>query len=68
VAENAGSEEIRTAWKRLVKEYHPDRLRAEGLPDEFVEAANDKLAAINQAYKLMRAEAERRAAGQTQQS
>jgi len=68
VAEDAGLEEIRTAWKRLVKEYHPDRLRAEGLPDEFVEAANDKLAAINTAYKVMRAAAERRAAGQPQQS
>lgn len=64
VARDAGPDEIRAAWKKLVKEYHPDRLRAEGLPDEFVAAANDKLAAINQAYEVMMASAKKRAARQ----
>jgi DnaJ like chaperone protein len=33
-----------------VRENHPDRLTAEGLPAEFVALANDKLATINAAY------------------
>ena len=43
-------EDIRAAWRRLSRENHPDRLVADGLPPEFVELANDKMAAINAAY------------------
>jgi DnaJ like chaperone protein len=42
--------EIKTEYRRLVRENHPDRLIAEGLPDEFVSIANAKLARINEAY------------------
>ncbi len=41
---------VKSAYRRLVKENHPDRLTAQGLPDEFVELANEKLATINGAY------------------
>ena len=41
---------VKSAYRRLVKENHPDRLTAQGLPDEFVEMANEKLATINGAY------------------
>jgi DnaJ like chaperone protein len=33
-----------------VRDNHPDKLMAEGLPVEFVAMANDKLATINAAY------------------
>ena len=46
----AGDEEVRAAWKRLVREHHPDRLTAQGLPEEFVAQANRTLGAINAAY------------------
>ncbi|WP_020592611.1 TerB family tellurite resistance protein [Kiloniella laminariae] len=42
--------EIKTAHRRLVLENHPDRLVAQGMPQEFVDLANEKLAAINAAY------------------
>lgn len=42
--------EIKNAWRKLVRETHPDKLTAQGLPKEFVELANQKLAAINAAY------------------
>ena len=38
------------AWRKLVRDTHPDKLMAQGLPHEFVELANDKLATINAAY------------------
>ena len=31
-------------------ENHPDRLMARGVPKEFVAIANEKVAAINEAY------------------
>jgi DnaJ like chaperone protein len=42
--------EIRAAWRRLMRENHPDKLMAQGLPAEFIELANEKVAAINAAY------------------
>lgn len=42
--------DIKAAHRKLVIENHPDKLVAEGLPQEFVDLANEKLAAINAAY------------------
>ena len=46
----ASNEEIKQAWRKLVRDTHPDKLMAQGLPHEFVELANEKLATINAAY------------------
>lgn len=50
VKSSAPDAEIRRVWKTLVRENHPDLLIAKGLPPDFVEIANTKLAAINAAY------------------
>lgn len=42
--------DLKTAYRKLVRENHPDRLIAEGMPEEFIDVANQKLAAINAAY------------------
>ena len=42
---------LRRAWLDLVERHHPDRLVGEGMPEEFVRAANDRLARINAAYE-----------------
>ena len=41
---------LKTTYRALVRENHPDKLIAEGLPEEFIKMANKKLAAINNAY------------------
>ncbi len=43
-------EMARKRYRSLVKENHPDRLVAEGLPLEFITIANRRLAAINAAW------------------
>jgi len=52
----ATDEQIRAAWLRLVQANHPDRLVAQGLPQEAVALANRKLAAINDAYDRLKRE------------
>jgi DnaJ like chaperone protein len=53
VRRDASIEEIKAAWRKLARETHPDRLIAEGLPQEFVDLANEKLATINAAYDVI---------------
>jgi len=50
VPADADDRSIRDAYRRLVREHHPDRLIAQGLPEEAVAAATDKLARINGAW------------------
>jgi len=50
VAHDAADADVRSAWKGALSEAHPDRARARGLPDEFVEVAEAKAAAINSAF------------------
>jgi DnaJ like chaperone protein len=52
----ATDEQIREAWLRQVKSNHPDRLMAQGLPEEAIAMANRKLALINDAYDRLRRE------------
>lgn len=42
---------LRKQYRRLVSDNHPDRLIAHGVPEEFICIANDRLAAINNAWE-----------------
>ena len=46
-------EEISAAYRKLVKLYHPDRLRGLGVSPKKIEFAADRLAEINNAYRLL---------------
>jgi DnaJ like chaperone protein len=50
VAYDASDDEIKATYRLLVRENHPDKLIARGVPEEFIRLATDKLAAINAAY------------------
>lgn len=53
LARNADPEEVRRVYRRLVAEHHPDRLIAKGVPEELLDMATARMAAINQAYGLI---------------
>jgi DnaJ like chaperone protein len=53
---SASDDQIKAAHRKLVIEHHPDKLIAQGLPKEFVEIANQKLAAINAAFDKIKRE------------
>ena len=48
--------EIKKTYRKLIRENHPDTLIAKGMPQEFVDVANEKMAAINAAYDLIEKE------------
>jgi DnaJ like chaperone protein len=50
LSRSASDDEIKQTYRKLVREHHPDRLVAKGLPEEMVERANKTLGAINAAY------------------
>ncbi len=50
--------ELKSAYRKLIREYHPDTLIAQGMPQEFIDVANNKLAAINDAYDRVEKERE----------
>ncbi|NIA68609.1 DnaJ domain-containing protein [Pelagibius litoralis] len=54
VSRDADDAVIKAAHRKLVVENHPDRLVAQGMPPEFVEMANEKVATINAAYDEIR--------------
>jgi DnaJ like chaperone protein len=52
----ADEDELKQTYRRLVRENHPDSLMARGVPAEFIKLANDKLAAINNAFEKIKLE------------
>lgn len=41
---------LKRKYRELAKKYHPDALRAQGLPDEMIGKANERMAKINAAW------------------
>ena len=54
VDENSSNEEIKKKYRELVREYHPDKIEAKGLPEEFIKFAGDKFNEIQEAYEHIR--------------
>ena len=52
----ASDADLKAHYRREVQETHPDRLIARGVPEEFVRIANDRLAALNEAWAKICAE------------
>ncbi|MEM1130606.1 MAG: molecular chaperone DjiA [Pseudomonadota bacterium] len=51
VSPEASLSDIRARWRDLVRESHPDRMSARGVPEEAVKLAEKRLIAINQAWE-----------------
>ncbi|QQR40168.1 J domain-containing protein [Devosia rhizoryzae] len=50
---DAPPEEVRRVYRRLVAEHHPDRLIAKGVPEDLIDVATARMAAINLAYQAL---------------
>lgn len=47
-------EEVRRKYRKLVSQYHPDKVISKGLPEEFISFANRKFQEIQQAYESIK--------------
>ncbi len=50
LASSATDSEVKKAYRKLAKEYHPDILASKGMGEEFQSFAEDKMKSINNAY------------------
>ncbi len=57
VAPGTPMAEVRATWRQLVRETHPDRMMARGLPEEALKMAEKRLIAINRAWEEINKEA-----------
>lgn len=51
VPPSASKHEVKQAYRRLMSRNHPDKLIAQGLPEEMIKMANDKTQKILKAYE-----------------
>ncbi len=54
VRPDTSTSEIRKAYRRLISQYHPDKLVSKGLPEEMVRLANEKTGEIRKAWETIR--------------
>ena len=47
---DAGDQEVKRAYRKLVSQYHPDKLMSQGLPEEVMEMAKRRMREVNTAY------------------
>ena len=53
--DNASAQEIKRAYRKLVSQYHPDKLVSQGLPEEMMEMSKKRVREINAAYDKIKA-------------
>ena len=53
---NDSNENIKKQYRKLVSDYHPDKIASKGLPEEFTKFANDKFREIREAYEVIKRE------------
>ncbi len=55
VSADADEAAVKTAYRRKISQYHPDKLVSKGLPDEMIDLATEKSKQIRAAYERIKA-------------
>ena len=53
VSLDATAQEIKSAYRKIVKEFHPDMVASKGMPEEYIEYATNKVKEANEAYEYL---------------
>lgn len=54
VPKDADMTTIKKAYRKLAKEYHPDKGIAEGMPEDYIKYATEQSAKLNEAYDYLK--------------
>ena len=54
IESGATDKEVKTAYRRLMNQHHPDKLASKGLPESMQEVAKEKTREIRAAYETIR--------------
>ncbi len=55
--QGASRQEARAAWRAMVRDCHPDRLKARGVPEEMIRLAEKRLISANRAWEEIQGKA-----------
>jgi DnaJ like chaperone protein len=55
VAVNVSNDDVVKAYRRQMSRHHPDKLKANGLPESMLERAKERTQQIQAAYELIKA-------------
>jgi DnaJ like chaperone protein len=53
ISMEADEAEVKKVYRKLVSQYHPDKIEGQGLPPEFINAANEYFKRIHAAYEYI---------------
>jgi DnaJ like chaperone protein len=53
---SSSNQDIKSSYKKLVKDFHPDTVISKGLPEEFIQFATGRFQEIQEAYEKIRKE------------
>lgn len=51
ISPTSNKQDVKRAYRRLISRHHPDKLIAQGLPEEMIKRANEKTQTIRKAYE-----------------
>lgn len=54
VSADASDKEVKKAYRKLMSEFHPDKLIGQGVPDDMVQAATERSQEIQRAYDVIK--------------
>ena len=54
VTAQATNDEVKKAYRALVREYHPDIIKSQGASEEYLKEATEKVQDINAAYEMIK--------------
>ena len=54
VGQDAGADQIKKAYRKLMSENHPDKLAGRGLPESMREMAEERTREISHAYDVIK--------------
>jgi DnaJ like chaperone protein len=54
VTKDSSDAEVKRAWRKLMSQYHPDKLMGQGVPEDMIKMATEQAKEIQLAYDLIK--------------